>query len=84
MATRVNITQIYNVLQPQSEIDPFTADITEFFAWLPMKLRSGHWVWWKTIYYRKLIYRGEEGKFHYDAGWYSSEELAMLKLKGET
>lgn len=63
--------------------EPFGPKITKHFAWLPVKLKSGRLTWFKTIYYRKQIRHSDKGRLYYDKAWYSSEELAMLKLRGE-
>lgn len=82
MVDRLTMTRTYNVLPSLCPTDLFEPKINEFFAWLPMILKNGHLTWMKTVYYRKQICRAGGGRVYYDEGWYSSEEMTMLKLRG--
>lgn len=77
----ITMTQKYIILPRAEYPNPVKPVITKYFAWLPMKLDSGRWVWLKSVYFRLLI--DLDPGIRVEKGYFTAEELAMMKLKGE-
>ena len=55
------------------------------FAFLPKKLHNGGWIWWKSVYHRSIYIEEVLGLFEWRSTvneYYTSEEAAILKLRG--
>lgn len=60
--------------------------MVEWFAWRPVRVKSGDWVWWQTAYYRRspVVLKICGAWFTINMrDYYTTEEVAVMKLKGE-
>lgn len=57
--------------------------LKKWFAWRPVKLYNGDWVWWESVY-RMVVCpkRWRTGQAHKE--YYTEEEAALLRLRGGT